>query len=55
MTDCGTLYTERATRDCQKREVVRAIPVSIRADLGAIGDRRKELFGTPAHYDKEGK
>jgi len=52
---CGVSYAEREQRACMPKEVPRPVPVSVFADLGAIGDRRRELFGTPAHYDKEGK
>lgn len=53
---CGVSYAERAAHDCRPRDVPRAVSLSYHCiDSTDVGDRRREIFGTPAHYDKEGK
>ena len=56
IADCGVSYAERAAHACRPRDVPRAVSLSYHCiDSTEIGDRRREIFGTPAHYDKEGK
>jgi hypothetical protein len=53
---CGVPYVEREQRACMPREVQRAVSLSYHCiDSTEVGDRRREIFGAPAHYDKEGK